>query len=140
VRALKTVMFYHKDTGMFAANQLLVSDERMVALNTPKDHVAIDGHHFDHLSQRVDVTSGEIVDYQPPQPSVEHEWSGTARRWQLNGASQAKRQASSEALARISQLEAQQPRALRETALGLAGGRERLLAIETEIQALRANL
>lgn len=56
---MRVVSFYHKETGKLHSNKLMASDDSMVDMNTPIDHVAIDGHH-DHLSNRVDVTTGEI--------------------------------------------------------------------------------
>src|SRR5277367_2415396 len=99
---MKTVSFYHKDTGIFHGNQFIGTDDATVALNTPPDHVAIDGHH-DPLSKRVNLDAHRqivaieaeietvqdraqrqaeldalkallLVDYQPPAPSTDHEW------------------------------------------------------------------
>lgn len=44
----------------------------------------LDGLH-DHLSQRVDLDTGEVVDWQPDKPAgdeyTDHEWDEQARRW-----------------------------------------------------------
>ena len=67
--------FYHKVTGLFHARHLMSSDARAITLNTPHDHIALDGDHFDRLSQRMDVKTGMVVDQVPVQPSVDHEWN-----------------------------------------------------------------
>lgn len=36
---------------------------------------------YDHLSQRVDLQTGEVVDYIPPQPTPRHEWNPETKRW-----------------------------------------------------------
>ena len=58
----RAVSFYHRETGLFSGNHLVASDDNAVMLNTPPDHIAIDGHH-DHLSKKADITTGEVVDY-----------------------------------------------------------------------------
>lgn len=77
-----------------------------------------------------------VVAQRPPAPSADHEWNAERQRWQLSAAA-SKRQV---ALAQIDLLERAQPRALREAVLGLADGRERLQAVETQIAALRSEL
>lgn len=93
----RNVTFYHRETGELHALTIVASDEAAIALNTPSpDHVAIDhpeGRNYDHLSQRIDIASGTAVDYQPPQPSVDHEWDAAKRRWRLSGAAAERRQA-----------------------------------------------
>lgn len=136
---MKTIGFYHKDTGLLNGTQLMVSDDSMIALNTPADHVAIEGQ-FDSLSQQVDIASGAIIDYQPPPPSIDHDWNADTKRWQLSAAAQAKLDAHGHATACIAQLEAAQHRAIREAALGQAGAVARLQAIDAEIASLRPAL
>jgi hypothetical protein len=36
---------------------------------------------YDALSQRVDLITGLVIDYQPPQPSPDHAWDAESRRW-----------------------------------------------------------
>jgi hypothetical protein len=136
---MKTVTFYHRETGMLDGSQLICSDDSLVALNTPADHIAIEGA-FDHLCQRVDVTTGAVVDYQPPQPDADHEWNADTKRWQLNADTQARQAASAAALGQILLLEARGIRAARELALGVAGAVDRLTALDAQIAAQRANL
>lgn len=67
---MSTWSFYDPNTGAFVDGSIGCS-QRNIALNTPPGLVAIEGR-FDHLSQRID--NGKVVDYQPPQPSPDHEW------------------------------------------------------------------
>jgi hypothetical protein len=130
------VTFYHKQTGLLHSNLLMASDPDTIALNTPTDHIAIDGHH-DHLSQRVDLATGELVDYQPPAPSADHEWDAESKRWQLNGPIRAKAQARAAAVTRIAELEASQHRLVRELlALGDLVALQKLRAVYDEIATL----
>jgi len=134
------ISFYHRETGIFNGRHLMVSDPAMVPLNTPPDHIAIEGDHYDPLTQRVDVATGKVVDHIPPQPSEDHEWNSISRQWQLRPEITAKQQARKAALGRITELELKALRALREHALGKPGAHERLTAIDTEISALREAL
>jgi hypothetical protein len=134
---MRVVSFYHRETGLFNGRHLMVSDPALIPLNTPPDHIAIEGDHYDPLTQRVDVASGLVVDHLPPKPSEDHEWSSTSRRWQLRPEVTAKQKARSDALARITELELKALRALREHALGKAGAHDRLSSIDSEISTLR---
>lgn len=154
---MRAISFYHKETGLLTGNQLIVSDNDMLAANTPANHIAIDGH-YDNLSQKVDIANptflettgmdGEavqtpvysVIDYQPPQPSTDHEWNDETKRWQLSAAAAGKINRSNAARIRISQLEVSQHRHVREHCLGIAGAAERLKAIDDEIFSLRSQL
>lgn len=136
---MKAYSFFHAQTGAVAGHVFLTDDKLLVKQNTPDGHVAFEGR-LDHLSQRVDVVTRKPVDYQPPAPSNDHEWDAGSRRWKLKSAAQAALDAHRIAHADIVALEASQPRALRENALGVAGARERLQSIEDQIAALRAKL
>lgn len=57
---MKLLSFYHKDTGLLNGQHLLVSDENVVALNTPADHLPVEGH-LDCLSQKVDLTQAVVL-------------------------------------------------------------------------------
>jgi len=134
---MTVVSFYHRETGLFSGRHLMVSDPAMIPLNTPPDHIAIDGDHHDPLTQRVDVATGKVIDHIPPQPSPDHEWNSLIRRWQIKPEIAARQQARKTALARITELELKALRALREHALGKQGAHERLSAIDAEISQLR---
>lgn len=136
---MRTVSFFHRETGLLNGQLLIASDDEAVALNTPADHIAIDGHH-DSLTQRVDLATAQVVDYQPPQPSPDHEWNVESKRWVLGAATAARQAARSSALLAIGQLEAKGIRAMRELALNTLGAADRLKSIDDQISALRADL
>jgi hypothetical protein len=138
----RTVSFYHRETGELTGTILQVTDDRNVEANTPADHIAIDleGGPIDHLSQRIDLASGQVVDYQPPQPSSDHEWNATTKRWQLRQAVADALAARRTALIAIAALERSGVRALRELALGQPGAADRLKSIDEAIAAQRLKL
>jgi hypothetical protein len=140
VPIMRVVSFYHKVTGMFHARHLMSSDAKAIALNTPHDHIALDGDHFDRLSQRMDVETGKVVDQVPVQPSVNHEWNATDRRWQVKPEVLAREETRRHAMLRIGQLEQSGIRSLRELALGEAKAADRLRALDAEIAELRRAL
>lgn len=141
---MKSVSFYHRETGLFNGTHLIVSDDAAVALNTPTDHIAIDGQH-DHLSKCVNVETQGVIDYQPPEPSSDHEWNVEKKRWVLGAKAQELRNRQAVARSRITVLETSQARAIRESILGpgseqYAEAKRRLQEIENEIQQLRNDL
>ena len=140
VSIMRVVSFYHRVTGLFHARHLMSSDAKSIALNTPRDHIAMDGDHFDRLSQRVDIKTGKVIDQLPAQPSADHEWNATDRRWRLKPEVVAQQEAHRDAIARIRQLELKGLRSLRELALGEAKAVDRLKALDTEIAKLRQSL
>lgn len=83
---MKTWSFYDPSTGRFVKRTWSGPLTDLDA-NTPSGCAVIDGK-YDDLSQRVDLKTGEVVDYQPPQPSSEHEWQENVAngrpRWVLN--------------------------------------------------------
>lgn len=137
---MRVIWFYHKDTGLFHGRNLMTSDPKLITPNTPPDYIAIEGDHFDAISQRVDVATGKVVDRVPPQPSDDHEWNTSIRRWQVKTELVAKQEARRVALERIRYLELKALRALREHALGQATAVDRLKSIDDEIAQLRATL
>jgi hypothetical protein len=138
---MKSLRFYDQATGLFAARTMLASDDVDVVANTPPGLIAIEGE-FDHLSQRVDVETGKVVDYQPPQPSPDHEWNADAKRWQLTAPAQAAIEAAMQAKATIAVEEAGSIRALRELILDPTNtaARAKLQAADTAIAAVRVDL
>jgi len=134
----KTFSVYRKSDGLFTGGRLHVP-EADLARNLRDGEAHVDGT-VDHLSQRVDLATGAVVDYQPPRPSADHEWNATAKRWRLTAAAAAKAAARTEALAQIASIEASQHRVLREAALGDTAASTRLLAIEDQIIKLRQQL
>ena len=136
---MSTYSFYHPETGQIHRQAFGTDDARMLKANTPAGYVATPGC-LDPLSQRMDVATGKIVDYQPPSPSIDHEWNATTKRWQINAAVTAKAEAHRSALASIAALETSGVRAVRELALGHAGALDRLKALDIEIAAQRLKL
>lgn len=136
---MKAVSFYHKETGRLHGNLLIVSDDEVLALNTPADHAAIEGHH-DPLSKRFDIETKRIVEWIPDAPSADHVWNPETKRWQPSAAAAEKIARGHAARARIQELEASQHRHLRGQALGKPGAAEALQAIDDEISALELQL
>ena len=72
---------YRIATGLFTGRTYSGDDGH---LTLGADEAWIDGLH-DHLSRRVDLTTGQVVDYQPPAPpDTEHEtfaWDASIKRW-----------------------------------------------------------
>ena len=189
---MRSVSFFHKETGLLHPVTVIASDDEAIKLNTPPDHEPIDnpkdGSVHDHMSRRVNMdvharikalrnelnqksltpTEGTaeqisavqqaekdwrsqreadiealqgqlIVDYQPPQPSVDHEWNGTTKRWQLNAATRERESKRRDAQQRIAALAHEERHLLRRLALNSfdAEAKERLTAIDTEIAELR---
>ncbi len=133
--------FYDLTTGLFRRQRLASSDPALVEANTPPGCGAYAGA-VDPESQRIDLATGALVDWQPDQPSSEHEWDPAARRWELTRDA-AKREARRiDAEREIERLERQQLRAMREVALdgGNEDAKTRLRAIDDEIAALRPAL
>lgn len=135
---MKTYSFFDPATGAIDPSTVTCALKQALA-NDRQDLTRIEGH-LDHLSQRVDVETGEVVDYQPPQPSLSHEWDATTRRWRLTDAAKQAELRRAVAQARINQIESKQMRALREMALGKEGAAARLARMDDEIAALRPDL
>jgi hypothetical protein len=144
---MKHFRFYHAETGLFHGDALVVNSDdsegrnagghqKMALANCPPGHKPIEGH-YDPLSQRVNVTTGVVEDYQPPPPSSDHAWAADVKRWQLLPEVAQRQEARRAALAQIARLEAVQPRAVREAVLGHAGAADRLRSIDEQIAVLR---
>lgn len=135
---MKDWRFYDPETGLFA-DRTFIGRESAAERNTPAGLVAVEGR-YDHLSQRVDLETGAVVDWQPPAPSEDHEWHADSRRWRKR-ADVVEREANAKATqSRIAELERMQLRALREAVLGDEMAKARLQAIDDEITALRPEL
>jgi hypothetical protein len=138
---VRTYSIFDADTGLLAGRAFStdiadpVEHARIVAMNTPDGHGAVEGEH-DHLSRRVDIATGAVVDYQPPAPSTDHEWSVAMKRWQFTAPAQAALERRRTALARHAELISQQHDDMRRAVLGDAAALEGLKAIEIEIASL----
>src|ERR1700727_8531 len=81
------VHFYDAKTGLFTGVSIHTTlteptaVKEFVAENTPAGHGSYIGY-VDALSQKIDLSTGQIVDYKPPQPSPRHEWNPVTKRWQ----------------------------------------------------------
>ena len=134
----KTYSIYRTSDGLFTGGRLHVPEADLTR-NLRDGEAHIEGV-TDHLSQRVDLTTGTVINYQPPQPSPDHEWNAETKRWRLTPAAAAKCAAAELARAQIKQLEASQHRAVREATLGDPSAVKRLMEIEDKIKALRNQL
>jgi len=76
---VKTWSFYDPISGEFAA-KTWAGPESDLADNTPSDLATIEGRH-DRRNRRVE--KGQVVAYQPPQPSPDHEWRADVELWVL---------------------------------------------------------
>lgn len=137
---MKTVSFYDPQTGLFTGRRF-TGPGKYIARNTPDGCVAMEGV-FDHLSQRVDLETGEVVDYQPPKPDDDHEWDEHRRQWRLKREIRRSLRQRAETLRSIEELERKQLRPARELAIDPenAEARQRLTEIEAQIAALRGEL
>lgn len=132
---MKAWTFYRLDSGELVATFASSSDDDLPR-NIPPGCGAVPGE-WDLETHRVDLASLDVFQWRPPRPSLGHEWNAAAQAWEISA--QARRLA---ALQRIAELEARQPRAIREAILDQfdSAARERLQAIDTEIMKLRAEL
>lgn len=110
------VHIYDLETGLFTGQahhtnaKLPTAVAAFIDASTPPGHGAYVGKYVDYLSKKVDVSTGLLVEYQPPQPSRKHIWNAQAKRWQVKN-----REQRDLSLARIAQLESSTHRAVRET-------------------------
>lgn len=136
---MKCWSFYRISDGLFTGETFTSSTGLGVDENTPDGCAAIEGI-FDYLSQRVDINTGHVVDYQPPRPDEDHIWNAETRRWVLKPEIEERRVRVEAALIQIEQLEKHQQRAIREAFLDPNDeeARARVVDIDTEISQLRA--
>lgn len=80
---MTTWSFYNAGSGLFVGKVFRGSLETL-AQNNPDGFLAMEGE-YDHLSKRVDLATGGIVEYVPPQPANTPEntwsWSAPIKRW-----------------------------------------------------------
>lgn len=76
---MKTYSTYQLDSGIFTGNSIGCT-AAFLAANIPDGQGCIMGE-YDHLSERVDMSTGEVIDYIPPQPSPDYGWDTSSRRW-----------------------------------------------------------
>lgn len=76
---MNTFSVYNKETGFFTGTYITCAGH-FLDLNVPEGCSCMLGT-YDHLSQRIDLESSTVIDYQPPQPSENHQWDADAKRW-----------------------------------------------------------
>lgn len=131
--------YYDEKTGELSAHQLSGPPSLCPFKNAFPGFVPIEGR-YDRFSQRVDLATKQVIDWQPPAPSLEHEWDIASRRWVQHATAAAREARRSAVLAEIQALEATQARAIREAALAYDGAKQRLQALDDQIIKLRAEL
>lgn len=76
--------FWRAADGIFLPLIMTLPSVAALEANMPPGCVAIEGR-FDHLSQRVDLETDQVVDYQPPAPPDDAmqtwSWSVSIKRW-----------------------------------------------------------
>ena len=146
---MKTFVFFDPLTGLFL-DQVKTLNEQFIAQNTPDGSVAMEGQH-DHLSKRVDLATGEVIDWQPPAPPdtdlETFEWDALSEpkrpRWRARPTAKALVRAENAAIvAQIEREEAKQARSIRELTLSpnSRAAKDSLQAIENKVAELRATL
>lgn len=140
---MKIFHFYDAISGVFHQSSVMTDldtgADEFAKINCPTGHQVHSGS-VDHLCQRKDITTGEVVDYQPPSPSPEYEWNIETKRWQFSASAKDTAELHSSALIRISRLEQSQGRVIREHLLGDPTAKAKLQAIEDEIVSLRKHI
>lgn len=80
---MRRVWSFVRPDGSFTGESF-EGDPAVMALNVPEGCTPVEGRH-DHLCRRVDVETGEIVDWQPPRPAGDehtgYRWDDGIRRW-----------------------------------------------------------
>ena len=139
---MKQYSLYDSGTGLFVGRTFgtdladPATHAQALAANTPPGHAAIEGHH-DHLSRRVDLATGHVIDYQPPAPSPDHEWHAPTKRWRLSEAAQAAAATRADARARIAELEAASGPLVRKAVLGDVQALTALRMLDAEIAGVQ---
>lgn len=77
---MNAYQIYDSASGLFTG-AALSCDADQLAINVPDGFSCLVGS-YDVLSQRVDITSGSVIDYQPPQASADHVWNTATKRWE----------------------------------------------------------
>ena len=143
---MKHYSLFDVTTGAFIGREFVGTTAALV-INIPPGCAAVEGAH-DHLSQRVDFATGQVVDWQPPQPPDDELRTWHWRTGPLGQSQWVPRltdlartqQAQALVQQRMDALERTQGRAMRELAItpGRSDARAALAAIEARMTALRA--
>lgn len=70
---------YDNETGLFTGVSLDCPAEHL-SDNVPDGFGCVMGP-VDIMSQRIDTATGQLTNWQPPQPSVNHVWDEVSKRW-----------------------------------------------------------
>jgi len=80
----KVVSLYSPESGGFVGRVVSGTSEAIQARCERVGLLWVEGEH-DHLSKRVDIATGEVVDYQPPAPADDADktwsWDDAIKRW-----------------------------------------------------------
>jgi hypothetical protein len=146
---MKTWHFFDAATGLFTGSSVsyppgIPNIDDFVESKIPAGQKAIAADGIDHASMRVNIETGQVVDYQPPQPSPDHEWNATTKRWQLTEAARAAAVADQAARSAITAAEAGSDRVVREALLELlpkdSPARQKLQQLDDVIAAERPKI
>ena len=146
---MKTRSIYNRGTGFFTGGVVAHNDNSVFGKLEP-ELGEVEGQH-DHLSKRVDLATGEVIEWQPPAPPdtdlETFEWDALSEpkrpRWRARPTAKALVRAENAAIvAQIEREEAKQTRSIRELALTPSSkpAKDALQAIENKVAELRATL
>lgn len=146
MKDLVDVHFYDEITGLFT-NHLAFSAsclDRMVEANTLPGHKAFIGD-ADPLSQKIDTSTGALVENRPTRPSDDHHWHPLMRQWVKRPEVQQREFQIADTKRRMLELEQKQARIdrdlrLRPNSVGADGKtpQQRLESLDAELERLRA--
>lgn len=131
---MRTIHFYSLLTGIFSKHTLRVSSrnaDEIIRANTPAEYAAREGV-IDPCSQRVDLKTGEVIDYRPAAPDEHHEWNDQRKRWLLKPDIANVRAIDAATREKIAEIERSQQRAVRELAIDATNEVARAKLIETD--------
>lgn len=140
---MKTFSIYKLADGLFTGQRFSLApfDKARAESNVPSGCGMIEGE-YDHLSQCVDISTGKVIEYQPPKPSENSVWNDKTRRWEKHPLVADAVRRAEQARQSIAELEVSQRRPLRELALDPSNflAKERLLGINAQIEEQRKYL
>lgn len=76
---MNTYSIYSTENGAFQGKSIFCNSSDLIC-NVQDGFSFVIGI-YDRLSQRVDLATGLVIDYQPPQPSINHAWDSETKRW-----------------------------------------------------------
>jgi len=109
----------------------LVTQRRQISGDEKAAEISDIDAHVDRLRAQL------IVDYQPPAPDDDHDWSADTKRWIKRPEIQQRENARRQTLTRLDEIERKQHRRVREL---LAASDPQMMALEEQAVSLRAEL